>query len=98
MSKALIPVNGALAVPVGDLDAYMQAAYGVPILSQDEELGLARRFHLGKVQSCSTRAASPRSIPQVRSCCANWNRAFAAPDARSRARAFRSNKLLFWSS
>ena len=48
MSKALIPVNGALAVPVGDLDAYIQAAYGVPILSLEEEQGLARRFHLAQ--------------------------------------------------
>src|SRR5688500_16293991 len=41
MTQALVPIGGALAVPVGDLDAYISAANRVPILSAEEEQRLA---------------------------------------------------------
>jgi RNA polymerase sigma-32 factor len=45
MSKALVQLQtSALAVPVGDLDTYINAVYRVPILSADEEQDLARQL------------------------------------------------------
>ena len=42
MNQALITAN--LPQPVGSLDAYIQAAGKFPILSVEQEQGLARRF------------------------------------------------------
>lgn len=44
MTHALVPAPANLAVPVGNLDAYMSAAYQLPILSADEERELAIRL------------------------------------------------------
>lgn len=41
MSKALATTRQHLPVPVGDLDAYIQAAYALPVLSAEEERRLA---------------------------------------------------------
>ena len=43
-SPVLSPRERALAGPLGSLDAYMQAVSQVPVLSQAEEIQLARRF------------------------------------------------------
>lgn len=44
MSSALVQARNTLAVPVGDLDAYIDAAYRLPILSPQEEKSLAVRL------------------------------------------------------
>ena len=46
-SMALNPAPRELALlgPVGSLDAYIQAVNSVPVLSQEDEAALARRFH-----------------------------------------------------
>ncbi len=41
MSKALIKTQAALAIPVGNLDNYISAAYQLPILTAEEEKDLA---------------------------------------------------------
>jgi RNA polymerase sigma-32 factor len=42
--QALVQAHNTLAVPVGDLDAYISAAYELPVLSVDEEQILAHRL------------------------------------------------------
>jgi RNA polymerase sigma-32 factor len=45
MNKALMQApSTALAVPVGNLEAYIQSVFQLPVLSQDEEQTLARRL------------------------------------------------------
>jgi RNA polymerase sigma-32 factor len=44
MSHALSIQNFAMPTPVGSLDAYIQAANRMPMLSEADELNLARRF------------------------------------------------------
>ncbi len=45
MSKALITTQMSLAVPVGNLDAYISAAYQLPLLTAEEERNLAIRLN-----------------------------------------------------
>ncbi len=44
MSKALVQGQHVLAVPIGDLDAYISAVYSLPVLAVEEEQALARRW------------------------------------------------------
>jgi RNA polymerase sigma-32 factor len=44
MSKALVKYQSALAIPVGNLDAYISSAYQLPILTAEEEKDLAVRL------------------------------------------------------
>jgi RNA polymerase sigma-32 factor len=44
MNKALVQTQALLAVPVGNLDAYINVAYQLPILSLEEERDLAVRL------------------------------------------------------
>ncbi len=44
MNTSLIPTTSALAVPVGNLDSYIQAVYQLPILSLEEEKSLTHRY------------------------------------------------------
>jgi RNA polymerase sigma-32 factor len=44
MTQALVTSKAQLPVAVGDLDAYIAAVYGVPVLAADEERALAERL------------------------------------------------------
>ena len=76
MSTSTMLVSGhkdlAFAGPLGSLDAYISKVVQVPVLSQAEELALARRFTTttiwmppaswcfpSSVLSCTSRAATP---------------------------------------
>jgi RNA polymerase sigma-32 factor len=45
MTQALVTRNQTLALPTGNLDQYIQAAFSIPVLSAEEEHSLALRLH-----------------------------------------------------
>ncbi len=45
MSQALVTANLPVPSVVGSLDAYISAVHRIPVLSQDEEQALSRRFN-----------------------------------------------------
>ena len=48
MSTALVRHSNelALAGPIGSLDAYLERVSSIPVLSREQEIELAQRFHL----------------------------------------------------
>ena len=45
MSQAMVSANLPIPSVVGSLDAYISAVHRIPVLSQEEEQSLSRRFH-----------------------------------------------------
>ena len=45
MSNTLVASNFPVPVAIGSLDAYVNAVHQIPMLTQDEEQDLARRFN-----------------------------------------------------
>ena len=45
MSQALVTANLPVPNVVGSLDAYISAVHRIPVLSQDEEQALSRRYN-----------------------------------------------------